>query len=294
MNPSIMSHVLITGATSGIGYELARVFAEHGKNLILVARLGERLAEVRAELSGEFGVDVRVLDVDLFDPGAAAEIHRRVGEAGLVVDILVNNAGQGEHGEFASTDLGRQLAIVQLNVGAVVALTHYFLQDMLARKSGKILMLGSSYSKIPGPLLSVYAATKAFVLSFGEALANECIDSGVTVTVLMPGATDTDFFHKAGAERSKVYAESNLSDPADVARDGVAALMAGREAVVSGLRNKIHSFLADITPHTFAAARARAVGEPTDKPEAEIRTQATHPASRREREALDHRLEEPT
>jgi short-subunit dehydrogenase len=293
MNPSIMSHVLITGATSGIGYELARVFAEHGKNLILVARLEERLAEVQAELSGEFGVDVRVLDVDLFDPGAAAEIHRRVGEAGLIVDILVNNAGQGEHGEFATTDLGRQLAIVQLNVGAVVALTHYFLQDMLARKSGKILMLGSSYSKIPGPFLSVYAATKAFVLSFGEALANECIDSGVTVTVLMPGATDTDFFHKAGAERSKVYAESNLADPAVVARDGHAALMAGRDTVVSGLRNKVHSMMADITPHTFAAARARAVGEPTDKPADEIRTHATHPASRREREALDHRLEDP-
>jgi uncharacterized protein len=291
MNPSIPTHTLITGATSGIGYELARLFARDGKNLILVARLEERLAEVQAELVGEFGVDVRVLDVDLFDPAAPAEVYRRVCEAGLIVGVLVNNAGQGEHGEFATTDLARQLAIVQLNVNAVVALTHYFLQDMLAHKSGKILQLGSSFSKVPGPLLSVYAATKAFVLSFSEALINELRDTGVTMTVLMPGATDTDFFHKAGAERSKVYAESKLANPADVALDGYEALMSGQSSIVSGFKNKLNSVVADLSPHTLNAAMARAKTEPSVKPIAETRTEATHPASRRERAALASRLE---
>ncbi len=284
------THVLITGATSGIGYELARQFAQSGKNLILVARLPERLAEVKAELAREFSVDVEVFTADLFDPGAAMTLYQQVRAAGLTVEVLVNNAGQGEYGEFAETDLQRQLALIQLNVASLVALTHHFLQDMRERRSGKLLLLGSSYSKIPGPLMAVYAATKAFVLSFGEALRNEVKEWGINVTVLMPGATDTDFFHKAGGTRSKIYAESKLADPADVAHDGFEALMNGKDSVVSGFKNKVQSLMADVSPNSTNAAQARAFAEPTDRPASDVRTESTHPASQRERAALAARL----
>jgi short-subunit dehydrogenase len=136
----------------------------------------------------------------------------------------------------------------------------------------------------------VYAATKAFVLSFGEALSNELEEFGVTVTVLMPGATDTDFFHKSGGDRSKIYAESQLADPADVARDGYEALMAGKDVVVSGFRNKVQALMADVSPHAVIVAKARATAEPTEKPASEIRRHATHGPSLRERAALERRL----
>ncbi len=280
------TYALITGATSGIGYELARLFAGSGKPLILVARLEQRLAEVAAELR-ELGTEVEVIAADLFEPGAGTEIYRQVQAGGHVVDVLVNNAGQGEYGPFAATDLERQLAIIQLNINALVTLTHHFVQDMLARNDGKILQLGSLFSKIPAPLMSVYAATKAFVLSFGEALINELQDTGVTMTVLMPGATDTDFFHKAGAEGSRVYGEGKLADPAAVARDGYEALMSGRSSVVSGLKNKVQALVADLSPHTLNARVARAVNDPNPHPDAGTRTEATHEPSRREREALE-------
>ena len=287
MNNPASSYALITGATSGIGYELARLFAQNHKNVIIVARLPEQLAAVKAELTREFAVDVRTIAADLFDPEAPGAVFAAVRDAGLVVDVLVNNAGQGEHGEFAGSDLARQLAIVQLNVASLVALTHHFLRDMQVRRSGRLLLLGSSYSKVPGPLMAVYAATKAFVLSFGEALRNEVKDYGVAVTVLMPGATDTDFFHKAGGVRSKIYAESRLADPADVARDGYAALMAGEGVVVSGFKNKVQAFMADVTPHSVIAEKARASAEPTDRPAEEVRTHSTHAPSQRERAALE-------
>jgi short-subunit dehydrogenase len=280
------NYALITGATSGIGYELARLFAAAGKPLILVARLEDRLAAVKAELTAAHGVEVDTIAVDLFTPDGAGEVIRRVQAAGRVVDVLVNNAGQGEWGLFAETDLRRQLDIIHLNVVVLVTLTRHFMADMLARGEGKILQLGSVFSKIPAPYMSVYAATKAFVLSFGEALINELKDTRVTMTVLMPGATDTDFFHKAGAVHTRVYGESPLSNPADVARDGYDALMSGKSSIVSGLRNKLQTTVADLLPLTVDAAIARAVNEPIT-PGEHARTEATHEASRRERAALD-------
>ncbi len=289
MTDTPTTYALITGGTSGIGYELARRCAEDGKNLILVARLEERLAAVQAELRETFKVDVQTLDIDLFEPGAAAEVYRRVHAAGYVVDVLINNAGQGVWGRFAELELDRQLQIVQLNVSTLVTLTHYFLKDMLARDDGKILQLGSLFSKIPAPLMAVYAATKAFVLSFGEALINELKDSKVTMTVLMPGATDTDFFHKAGAEISKVYGQSTLADPAGVARDGYAALMSGRSSIVSGLLNKVQAAVADVAPHTLNAALARSLNEQLETRDEDTRSQSSHAPSRQERETLDRR-----
>ncbi len=281
------AYVLITGATSGIGVELARVFASEGRHLILVARLQDRLDEVREELAVRYGVDVQLVAADLFEPDAAQFVFDTVRGHGWLVDTLVNDAGQGEHGKFAETDLGRQIDVVQLNVVALMSLTHLFMQDMIVRGRGRILQLGSLVSRGPAPLLAVYAATKAFVLSFGEAVANELEGTGVTMTVLMPGATDTDFFLKAGSERSRVYAEGKLADPAQVARDGYEALMAGKTTVTSGLANKAKGLMQDLLPHARTAARMRAENEEIDAPRKEARREPTHPDSKRDRDAHD-------
>lgn len=286
-SPNNNPHVLITGATSGIGIELARVFASEGRDLILVARLRDRLDEVREELAVRYGVDVQIIAADLFEPDAPQFVYDTVQAQGWPVDVLVNNAGQGEHGKFAETDLGRQIDIVQLNVVALMSLTHLFMQDMIARKNGKILQVGSVVSRGPSPLLAVYAATKAFVLSFGEALANELEGTGVSATVLMPGATDTDFFLKAGSERSKVYAEGDLADPAKVARDGYDALMAGKATVTSGFANKAMGLMQDLLPHTQTASMTRAQNEEVDTTKKDQRKEPTHEASKRERDAHD-------
>lgn len=286
MNVSTRTTTLITGATSGIGYELARLFAADGSDLIILAREEERLAAVAAELGTEFGVNVRVIAADLFEPDAAQKVYDAVTGAGIVVDTLVNDAGQGEHGAFFATDLGRQLDVVQLNIDALITLTHLFGNDMVERGGGRILQLGSLVSKMPSPFLAVYAATKAFVLSFSEALANELKDTGVTVTVLMPGATDTDFFHKAGSTQSKVYAEGSLADPAQVAKDGYEAMKRGDTTVISGLKNKVQGAMADLLPNNAVASTGRAQNAEV-APEQGQRTEATHEASRLERRTLD-------
>src|SRR5215216_5111972 len=189
-------YALITGATSGIGYELAKQAAQDGYNLILVARDGEELQKVSTELSN-FSIEVKTIVKDLFDEHSARELYEQIRDMGIAVDLLVNDAGQGQYGKFAEANLERNLDIIRLNVISLVSLTYYFLKDMLARNEGKILQLGSEVSKTPMPLMAVYAATKTFVLSFTEALINELKDTGVNMTLLMPGATDTDFFDKA-------------------------------------------------------------------------------------------------
>ncbi|MBA3649687.1 MAG: SDR family oxidoreductase [Chitinophagales bacterium] len=230
---------LITGATSGFGYELAKLFAQDGYNLVLVARLEDRLQEVADEIINLFGVEVIPLPKDLFDPNAPFEIYDDIKAQGIAISVLVNNAGQGEYGKFSETDLDRELDIIQLNVGALVSLTKLFLKEMVERNEGKILQLGSVVSTMPAPMMAVYGATKAFVLSFSEALINELKGTNVTLTALLPGASDTDFFHKAHAEDTVTYREEKLSKPADVARDGYEALMKGESKIVSGWKNKV-------------------------------------------------------
>ncbi len=181
--------VLITGASSGIGYELARCFAADGHHLILVARHQDRLDAVARELSSQYGVKAVGISKDLFRTEAAEELYQEVQKRGLPVDILVNDAGQGEWGEFHETDLQRQLDIIQLNVVSLTALTYLFLQNMVAKGNGRILNLGSIASVSANPLLGVYAATKAYVLSFSEALYNELKDKNSIVVTC-------DFCHK--------------------------------------------------------------------------------------------------
>jgi uncharacterized protein len=173
----------------------------------------------------------------------------------------VNDAGQGVYGLFAELDLEKQLKIIQLNISSLTVLTYLFLRDMLERNEGKILQLASIVSEIPAPLQAVYGGTKAYVLSFTEALINEVKDSNVTITALQPGATDTDFFNKAGAQNSKIVTESKLANPADVARDGFNALMKGDDKVVSGMKNKIQSVLSNLTSDPTLADQMRRQSE---------------------------------
>jgi short-subunit dehydrogenase len=258
-------YALVTGATSGIGRELAKVFAENGYNLVIVARTEEDLQETSRELL-KFGVNVIPIAKDLFNPNAAFELYNEVKARGIEINVLVNDAGQGVYGLFIETDIQRQLDIIQLNIASLTALTYMFLKDMVARNEGKILQLASIGSNFPGPLQSVYHGTKAYVLSFTEALINELKDTAVTMTALQPGVTDTDFFNKAGAQNSKlVEDEDKMSDPAQVARDGFDALMKGEHKVISGMKNKVMVGMSHVTPDSVNAQMIRNMAEDQDK-----------------------------
>lgn len=266
MNETSKGIALLTGATSGIGYELAKLFAQDGYNLIIVARNETELAKTAAELSGQYGVTVTPIPKDLFQPAAAFELYDEVKSSGATVNILVNDAGQGVYGPFVESDIQRQLQIIQLNIAALTSLTYLFLKDMVARNEGKILQLGSVVSELPAPLQAVYGGTKAYVLSFTEALISELKDTNVTLTTLQPGATDTDFFNKAGAQNSKIVEDkSKLSDPADVAKDGYKALMKGDDKVVSGLKNKVQVAMANVMPDTMLADQMHKQSEESEK-----------------------------
>lgn len=247
-------HVLITGGTSGIGYELAKLFAKDGYQLILVARNEDELSKSAADLRGEFGTQTVTIAKDLFDPENAFALYDEVKAKGVDIDILVNDAGQGYYGEFINTDIRRELDIIHLNVASLVVLTKHFLKDMVARGSGKILNLSSVASKIPGPWQSVYHGTKAFVQSFTEAIREEVKDKGVTITALLPGATQTDFFNKADMLESKAVKGKELDDPAKVAQDGYEALMNGDDMVVPGFKNKMQVTMGNMMPDASVAA----------------------------------------
>ncbi|HEX2533320.1 MAG TPA: SDR family oxidoreductase, partial [Chitinophagaceae bacterium] len=240
-------YALITGATEGIGYELAKLFAQDGYNLIIVARTEESLRQRAEEFTRQYGVQVVPIAKDLFQPEAPFELYEEVKGKNLLVDVLVNDAGQGQYGLFVEADIRRLLDIIQLNVSALTVLTHLFLKDMVARNEGKILQLASIASELPGPWQTVYHGTKAFVLHFTEGLIRELKDSAVTVTALQPGATDTDFFNKADMQESKIL-DTKLSDPVKVAKDGYEALMKGDDKVVSGFKNKAMVASSNVMP----------------------------------------------
>jgi short-subunit dehydrogenase len=257
-------YVLITGATEGIGYELAKLFADDGYNLIIVARTEEDLQQRAKEFSEKYGVDVVPIRKDLFEKDAAFEIYDEVNKRKLQVDILVNDAGQGQYGLFVEQDIRRVLDIMQLNIAALTILTHLFLKDMVDRGEGKILQLASIASQTPGPWQAVYHATKAYVLSFSEALTSELKDSGVTMTALQPGGTETDFFNKAEMQESKLM-DGKFADPAQVAKDGYEALMAGDDKVISGLKNKVQVGMSNVMPEKMVADRMKKMQEPKEK-----------------------------
>ncbi len=259
-------YALITGATVGIGYELAKLFAQDGYNIIAVARTEADLNRVANEFRKKYGVQVEVMAKDLFGETAAKELYNDVKSRGLEVEVLVNDAGQGVYGLFVDTDIDKQLEMIHLNINSLTVLTYSFLKDMVARNSGKILQLGSVVSEVPAPYQAVYGGTKAYVLAFTEALRSELKDTDVIITALQPGATDTDFFNKAGAQDSKMVEDkSKLADPAKVAKDGFDALMSGDNKVVSGFKNKAQITMANVTPDTMLADKMKKQSEPVDK-----------------------------
>ena len=262
---TLKKYALITGATSGIGLELAKLFANDKYNLVIVARDENELSTTANSITTQYGVDVRTYAKDLSLPESSFELFDEIRQANIDIDVLVNNAGQGLYGEFADTDLRRELSIIQLNITSLVVLTKYYLQDMIGRGGGKILNLSSVASKAPGPLQSVYHGTKAFVQSFSEAVRNEVKDKNITITALLPGATDTDFFNKAGMLDAKNVAEGKLADAAAVAKDGYNALMRGDDMVVSGFKNKMKVAMSNIIPDSTAADMVHKEQEPVTK-----------------------------
>lgn len=202
---------------------------------------------------------------DLSQPNAPFEVYDEIKAKGIQIDVLVNNAAQGQYGLFVETDIQRELEIVQLNIAAYLILTKLFIKEMILQKDGKILQVASIGGKLPGPLQSVYHATKAFIVSHTESLANELKDTGVTITALLPGPTDTDFFAKAEMENTKMVQEGSLSDPAKVAKDGYDALMSGDSEVISGLKNKAQVAMSHVLPDIMVAENIHKQMEQSDK-----------------------------
>ena len=228
---------LVTGASSGIGAELARIHAERGGDLIVVARRQERLKSLKAELEAAHGITVHVLPKDLTQTGAPQQVYEEVRSLGVPVDYLVNNAGFGYRGFFHKQDWATNEAMIQVNVLALAALTRLFVPDMIARHSGRILNLGSMAGFMPGPLNAIYYASKAFVVSFSEAIANELRDTGVTVTALCPGPTESEFTRIA--QMSDVNLTRTMASTHQVAETGYEAMLRGKTVIVPGLANKI-------------------------------------------------------
>jgi short-subunit dehydrogenase len=256
----------VTGASSGIGLELARQFAEHGFDLIIAAE-DPGIERAAAELAVSSGADVVAVRVDLAQPDGPDVLYGRIRDMGRPLDAIALNAGIGAGGAFAAndataTDLHDELQLVDLNVRSTVHLAKHVLRDMVARDQGRVLFTSSIASTMPGAFQAVYNASKSFVQSFALALRNELKDTNVTVTALMPGPTDTGFFERADLEDTKLGAGPK-DDPADVARDGFEALMAGKERVVShSAKTKAQGRGSRFLPDSAKAALHRRMAEP--------------------------------
>jgi short-subunit dehydrogenase len=254
--------VLITGASQGIGYEFAKLFAREGYDTVLVARDKTRLEQVAGELRAQFGKNARVLAKDLGDAAAAQEIFDELQREQLFISVLVNNAGFGFQGSFAELDLQGHRYLLHVNVTALMELTHLFLGPMLARHEGRVLNVASTAAFQPGPFMSLYYASKAFVYSFSCALSEELKGTGVTATVLCPGLTKSQFHARASLKRPK---HSLLTMEADkVAKIGYRALMRGKPVVVAGWFNKAAVTVAKALPSMITGKVIAAVNKSSD------------------------------
>jgi uncharacterized protein len=251
---------LVTGASSGIGLELAKLFAQNGYDLVIVAE--DEGIESAADQLRSLGPMVESVQADLATEDGVEELWERIEEMGRPVDAIAINAGVGVGGPFLETDLDEEINLINLNVTGAVHLAKHVVQHMAERGEGKILFTSSIAAEMPAPFEAVYGASKAFLLSFSEALRNELKDTNITVTALQPGPTDTNFFDRAGMQDTKVGADKK-DDPADVARDGFEALMAGKDHVVAGsFKNKVQSTMAQVTPDKVTAEMHRKLSEP--------------------------------
>jgi uncharacterized protein len=234
-------NALITGGSNGIGLELAKQFANNKTDIILVAREQKGLGAAADQLSKRYGVEIKTIAMDLSLHGAAQELYNKVKAMGWQIDYLVNDAGFGDFGPFIATDPKKEESMMMLNMVALTQLCKLFLPDMVARKQGRILNVASSAAFLPGPFFAVYFATKAYVLSFSQAINNELKGTGITVTALCPFATKTNFEKAAHADNSKLF-KNNLSSAEDVARYGYRAMMNGKSVAIPGAWNRVSVF----------------------------------------------------
>ena len=256
--------VLITGASSGIGQDLARLFAADGSRLVLVARRREALQSLADELRGKHNIETIVESLDLADPAAPQQLFDRLNGQGIDIDVVANNAGFGALGNVADLPIDRQLGMIQVNVMALAALTRLFLPGMLGRRRGGILNVGSTAGFQPGPHMAIYYATKAFVLSFTEAVAEEVAGSGVKVSCLCPGPTKTGFGAESGMDATPVFRVGTMRSP-DVARIGYRGFRAGKVIVIPGFTNRLAVFWDRLLPRAVIRKIVKRLNSPGGK-----------------------------
>jgi len=245
---------VVTGASGGIGYEIARCLAARGFGLALVARSQDLLDRIAEEFATDFGVAIRAVPMDLTEPDAPDRLYEELGGDESDVEILVNNAGFGTFGAFASTDLGAELGELQLNVVTPTHLTKLFVRGMVRRGSGRIMNVASTAAFQPGPGMAVYFATKAYLLSLTDAIGEELLGTGVTVTTLCPGPTRTGFQARADMGESPLGQQSRMMDSTTVGRIGVEGMLAGKRLVIPGLSNRIGANLPRLFPRRAVTA----------------------------------------
>jgi len=244
---------LITGASEGIGMELARIHASYGDHLVLVARRGDLLETLKQELEAGFGIQVMVIAKDLTDPGAVSEVYATTVKADLTIDVLVNNAGFGHYDLFTDSPWEKEEQMIQLNITALTQLTKLYLPGMISRGYGRILQVASVAAFVPGPLMSVYFATKAYVLSLSEALSSELQGTGVTCTVLCPGPTQSGFQRVAGVVENDTMNGKKIPTSAEVAAFGYRAMVRGKRVAVHGFRNRLMTLTTSLVPRSMVA-----------------------------------------
>ncbi len=248
---------LITGASSGIGLELARIFARNKINLVLVARSENKLKELAHELQTQYGVSVACISKDLSDYNTAKEVFDDCQNQNLAIDFLINNAGFGDFGMFVESNWEKQLQMINLNITTLTYLTRLFLPNMVKNKFGKIMNVASTAAFQPGPTMAVYYATKAYVLHFSEAIGNELQKTGVTVTALCPGATESGFQSAADMHESKLVKGKKLPTSLEVAEYGYKAMMRGKTVAIHGLMNSIMANSVRFTPRSLVVKITR-------------------------------------
>lgn len=259
-----MTVALITGASSGIGRELLDRFATDRIDLVITARDEAALKKAADELTAKYGVTVTVIPADLSRPGEAHRLFAEVEKRGIVVEYLVNNAGFGNYGPFHEADAKKMDDMVQVNVASLVTLTRLFLPGMVARKSGRILQVASVAAFQPGPLMAVYYATKAFVLSFSEAVAEELTGTGVTMTCLCPGPVHTQFATRSNFNHSRIFQKSHVATADDVADYGYRAFMRGEILAVHGFNNRLLTMIGRFIPRRLIVKLVRWMQEKRD------------------------------
>lgn len=248
---------LITGASSGIGYELCKIFAKNGYNLVLVSRTKAKLEAISEELEGEYGIRAKVTPKDLTASAAPSELYDEVVADGIEVAVLVNNAGFGLSGAFVELSADREVELLQLNITSLTLLCKLFGSDMVKRRSGRILNVASTAAFQAGPLMSTYYASKAYVLLFSEGICNEFARYGVDVSVLCPGPTKTGFGDRAGISDKRLFSVPWVMNPAEVAEVGYNGLMGGKKVIIPGSMNKLLAFSSRLMPRSLLAATAR-------------------------------------